>query len=291
MATFKEMHPNSIYKVNSKWSSNWSSYSSGFYMTLDTLEAVKTPLHYKQTVFQRNEDGEFVRDEDGYRVELLDDDGNKVEEFEYDRNSKKGSIWMIKIPDAVIKTVGIYETQTILEDEEYWDDPNVPEYYEKQVQIGTKLNREVGERPEINPDDLHLVQTRHINDYSRGDSLEKFYASADEDYLREQAEESASALAQATNQRKVAELSDDTWDLFLNTKGEKLFDPEKYRGESNRERYTKGEAHHGGRYDYRPRISYGTLYAVEELINELKDAKRDVVYYRDLWVKEANQGE
>ena len=284
MATFKEIQPNSIYKVNSKWSSNWSSYASGYYMTLDTMEAVKTPLHYKQTVFQKNEDGEYVRDEDGYRVELLDDDGNKVEEFDYDRNSKKGSIWMIRIPDAEIKTVGIYETQTFTYEEDYWDDPNVPEYYEKQVQIGTKLTREVGERPEIDPDDLHLVQTKHIDDWCRGNSLEKFYASHDENYLREQAEESAEALAKATNQRKVAELSEDTWDLFLNIKGEKLFDPEKYRGESNRRQYTEGESH-GGRYDYRPRISYGTLYAVEELLNELKSAKEDVEYYRELWLK------
>ena len=285
MATFKEIQPNSIYKVHSKWSSNWSDYSSGYYMTLDTLEAIKTPLNYKQTVFQRNEDGEYVRDEDGYRVALLDDDGNEVKEFDYDRNSKKGSIWMIRVPDAVIKTVGIYETQTITEDEEYWDDPNVPEYHDREVKIGEKLNREVGERPEIDLDDLHLVQTRHIDDWCRGNSLEQFYASADENYLREQAKESAEALAKATNKRKVAELSEDTWDLFLNTKDEKLFDLETWKGKDNRKEYTKGKAHDGGRYDYRPRISYGTLYAVEKLIKELKDAKEDVEYYRELWLK------
>jgi hypothetical protein len=284
MATFKEIQPNSIYKVHSKWSSNWSDYSSGYYMTLDTLEAIKTPLHYKQTVFQRNEDGEYVRDEDGYRVALLDDDGNKVEEFDYDRNSKKGSIWMIRVPDAEIKTVNVYETQTEAYDEEDWDDPNVPEYYDREVKIGERLNREVGERPEVDLEDLHLVQTRHIDDWCRGNSLEKFYASADENYLREQAKESAEALAKATNKRKVAELSEDTWDLFLNTKDEKLFDLETWKGKDNRKEYTKGKTH-GGRYDYRPRISYGTLYAVEELIKELKDAKEDVEYYRELWLK------
>ena len=77
---------------------------------------------------------------------------------------------MIRIPDAEIKTVGIYETQTIVEDEDYWDDPNVPEYYDEEVRIGTKLNRQVGKRPEIDHDDLHLVQTRHIDDWCRGDS-------------------------------------------------------------------------------------------------------------------------
>tara|TARA_B100000131_G_C17940107_1_gene541960 strand:- start:31 stop:810 length:780 start_codon:yes stop_codon:yes gene_type:complete len=259
-------------------------------MTLDTMEAIKTPLSYKRTVFQTNEDGEFVKDEDGYRIAVLDDDGNEVKEFDYNRNSKKGSIWMIRIPDAEIKTVGIYETQTILEDEDYWDDPNVPEYYDKQVQIGTKLSREVGERPEIDLDDLHLVQTRHIDDWCRGDSLEKFYASFDEDYLRDQARESAEALAKATNQRKVAELSEDTWDLFLNTKGEKLFDPETYDGKSHRERYAKGKAN-GGRYDYRPRISYGTLYAVDKLIKDLKYTEKQVEYYRELWLEARKQGE
>ena len=291
MATFKEIQPNSIYKVSGHaWGTNWGNYPSGFYMTLDTMEAIKTPLGYKRTVFQTNEDGEFLRDEDGYRVEMLDDDGNEVKEFDYNRNSKKGSIWMIRIPDAEIKTVGVYETQTIVEDEEYWDDPNVPEYHDEEVRIGTKLSREVGERPEIDPDDLHLVQTRHIDDWCRGDSLEKFYASFDENYLREQAEESAEALAKATNKRKVAELSEDTWDLFLNTEGEKLFDPETWKGEDNRERYTKGKAH-GGRYDYRPRISYGTLYAVEELFNELKEAQEEVEYYRELWLEARKQGE
>ena len=285
MATFKEIQPNSIYKVSGHaWSSNWGNYPSGYYMTLDTMEAIKTPLGNKRKVFQTNEDGEFVRDEEGYRIPVLDDDGNEVKEFDYNRSSKKGSIWMIRIPDAEIKTVGIYETQTIVEDEDYWDDPNVPEYYDEEVRIGTKLNRQVGKRPEIDHDDLHLVQTRHIDDWCRGDSLEKFYASHDENYLREQAEESAEALAKATNKRKVAELSEDTWDLFLNTKGEKLFDPEKYRGESNRGQYTKGKAH-DGRYDYRPRISYGTLYAVEELFKELKDAKEDVEHYRELWLE------
>tara|TARA_R100001530_G_scaffold105169_2_gene73354 strand:- start:1620 stop:2414 length:795 start_codon:yes stop_codon:yes gene_type:complete len=254
-------------------------------MTLDTLEAITTPLRNKRTVWQTNEDGEFLRDEDSYRIAVLDDDGNEVKEFEYNRNSKKGSIWMIRIPDAVIKTVGIYETQTILEDEDYWDDPNVPEYYDKEVRIGTKLNREVGERPEIDLDDLHLVQTRHIDDYCRGDSLEAFYASHDEDYLRDQADKSASALAQATNQRKVSELSDDTWDLFVNTEGEKLFDPEKYRGESNRERYTKGEDH-GGRYDYRPRISYGTLYAVNDLFRELKRSQEMANYWYEKYTEQ-----
>ena len=291
MATFKEITANSIYRVSGDaWSTNWGNYPSGYYMTLDAMEAITTPLRNKRTVWQTNEDGEFVRDEDGDRIAVLDDDGNEVKEFEYNRNSKKGSIWMIRIPDAEIKTVGIYETQTIVYDEDFWDDPNVPEYYDKEVRIGTKLNREVGERPEIDLDDLHLVQTRHI-DWCRGDSLEQFYASADEDYLREQADKSASALAQATNKRKVSELSEDTWDLFLNIKGEKLFDPEKYRGESNRGRYTKGEAHDGGRYDYRPRISYGTLYAVDKLMKELKDAKEDVERYRELWQEAKKQGE
>tara|TARA_R100000152_G_C6768543_1_gene194072 strand:+ start:893 stop:1783 length:891 start_codon:yes stop_codon:yes gene_type:complete len=296
MASFKEIKANTIYRVTSKSSRLWSNYANGYYMTLDAMEAVLTPNSYSRKVWEKDEDGNEIRDEDGKKVPVLDENGRQEINFVYDQGGwretapKKGSIWMIYIGDAQIKTVGVYETQTVEIDSDYWDDPDVPEYTEKQVCIGERLNREVGERPEIDPTDLHLVQTKHVG-YVGWDSVEELFARSDEIYLENQAEKASAQLAQVTNKRKVSELSEDTWDLFLNAKGEKLFDIEKYRGESNRKQYTKGKAHDDdSRYDYRPRISYGTLYAVDKLINELQDARENVQYYRKLW-QEAKQGE
>ena len=182
MTTFKEMEANTIYRVTrSNYSSNWQDYPDGYYMTLDTMEAVRTPKSYKTAVYQVDDNGEFVLDEDGYKVEQLDDNGEPVKEFAYSYSAKKGSIWMIRIPSADIKTVGIYETKTFVEEEEYWDDPNVPETYTERVQVGTKLTRRIGERPELDPDDLHLVQTRHV-DWKYGTDLDALYQSREEYY-------------------------------------------------------------------------------------------------------------
>ena len=293
MATFKEIKANTIYRVTSKSSRLYSGYRTGYYMTLDVMEAVPTPNHFSRKIWETDENGKQIRDENGALVPVLDENGKPTFNFVYDQGGyrdvapKKGSIWMIGVPDAQIETVGVYETQTVEVDSDYWDDPDVPEYEDERVQIGTRLNREVGERPEIDPNDLYLVQTKHVG-WSNWDSVEELFARADEHYLEKQADQASAALAQATNKRKVSELSEDTWDLFLNVEGEKLFDAESWRGRSNREEYTDGVAHYSGSYknarsDYRPRISYGTLYAVEELLKELKDAREDVELYRELW--------
>ena len=296
MATFKEIKANTIYRVESTSSRLWSNYYDGYYMTLDEMEAVLTPNSYSRKVWEKDEDGKEIRDENGKKVPVLDENGRQEINFVYDQGGwresapKKGSIWMIYIPHPKIQSEGIYETQPVQIDSEYWDDPDVPEYEEKQVKIGERLNREIGERPEIDPTDLHLVQTKHIG-WVGWDSVEELYARADERYLEDQASQASADLAQVTNKRKVSELSDDTWNLFLDINDEKLFDPEKYRGESNRKQYTKGKAHDDSRYDYRPRISYGTLYEVDKLIKDLKEANDRVEYYRELWLEARKQGE
>ena len=294
MATFKEIKANTIYRVTSTSSRLWSSYSDGYYMTLDKMEAVLTPNSYSRRLWEKDEDGNEIRKEGGGYVPLLDENGKQKINFVYDQGGwresapKKGSIWMIRIPESKIETVGVYETQTVETDSKYWDDPDVPEYEEKKVRIGSKLNREIGERPEIDPTDLHLVQTKHVG-WVGWESVEELFAKEDEHYLEKTARKASAELAQITNKRKVSELSDDTWDLFLDIDGDQIFTTDTFSGRQNREEYTEGKAH-GGRYDSRPMISYDTLYAVDELFKELEDAKRDVEYYRDLW-KEAKQGE
>ena len=294
MATFKEIKANTIYKVTSTSSRLWSNYRDGYYMTLDELEAVLTPNSYSRKVYETDEDGNEIRDENRFLVPVLDENGRQKINFVYDQGGwresapKKGSIWMIFIPHPKIQSEGVYETQTVETDSEYWDDPDVPEYKEKQVKVGEKLNREVGERPEIDPNNLHLVQTKHIA-WGGWDSVEELYARFDEHYLEDQASQASAHLAQITNKRKVSELSDDTWNLFLDEDGDQIFDPDTYTGIRNREEYTEGEAH-GGRYDSRPMISYDTLYAVDKLIKDLEEANDRVEYYRELWL-EAKKGE
>jgi len=196
MATFKEIKANTIYKVNSKSSRLWSGYSDGYYMTLDEMEAVLTPNSYSRRLWETDEDGQEIIKEGGGYIPLLDENGRQKINFVYDQGGwrdvapKKGSIWMIRIGDSQIKTVGVYETQTVESDSDYWDDPDVPEYREKDVRIGERLNREVGERPEIDPTDLHLVQTKHVG-WVGWDSVEELFARADERYLQDQAEKSA----------------------------------------------------------------------------------------------------
>ena len=291
MATFKEIKANTIYKVYSKSSRLWSGYSSGYYMTLDEMEAVLTPNDRSRKVWEKDDDGKEIRDENNRKVPVLDENGRQEINFVYDQGGwretapKKASIWMIRIPDAEIKSVDVYETKSVEMDSDYWDDPDVPEFEDKDVRVGWTLNRDIGERPEIDLNDLHLVQTKHVDDWSRGDSLEKFYASADEKYLRDKANESAEALAKATNIRKVGELSEDTWNFFLGTDGDPIFNDE-----YDRLRYTKGKAHHdGARHDYRPRISYGTLYAVDELLEKVQKLEERVEHYRDLWTDQREE--
>lgn len=299
MLAFISLNVAIIYRVVSKSSRLYSGYRTGYYMTLDVMEAVLTPNSRSRRLWEKDEDGKDIKDENHQSIPVLDDNGRQKINFVYDEGGwrdvapKKGSIWMIRIPDALIETVGVYETQNVEVDSDYWDDPDVPEYELKDVKISTRLNREVGERPEIDPNDLYLVQTKHI-DYYNWDSVEEFYARADERYLEQQASQAQADLAQVTHKRRVSELSDDTWDFFLDTDGDRLFDAEVHRGRSNREEYTEGEAHYDGSYrnsskDYRPRISYGTLYAVEELLKELKDAREDVDYYRELWQKASGE--
>jgi len=269
MATFKEIKANTIYTVQKKgWSENWDKYKAGYYMTLDTMEAIKTP-NGKATVYQEDDNGEFVTDEDGYKMPQLDDNGEEIKEFYYSRSSKKGSIWMIKVPAVDIESVAIMETQTVLEDECYWDDPNVPEYYDKEVCIGYKPCREVGERPELDPNDLHLVQTKHIG-WAYSDDLEELYQSKDENYLERQAEKSAEKFRVATNKRKIAQLEDATWNLFLEDDGDKVFFWED-GDERNRRYYEDGT---GSRHF--PKISYKTLFAVDNLISEVEHLKEVV---------------
>lgn len=294
MATFKEIKANTIYKVTSTSSRLWSSYRDGYYMTLDEMEAVLTPNSYSRKLWETDENGKEIIKEGGGYVPLLDENGKQKINFVYDQGGwresapKKGSIWMIFIPHPQIQSEGVYETQTVETDSNYWDDPDVPEYEEKKVKIGERLNREVGERPEIDPTDLHLVQTKHVG-WVGWDSVEELYARADERYLEDQASQASAHLAEVTNKRKVSELSDDTWDLFRDDEGGELFTTDTFSGRQNREEYTDGEAP-DHRYDYRPRISYGTLYAVERLIEQLKYTEGQVEHYRDLW-KKAKQGE
>ena len=277
MTTFKEMEANTIYRVTrSNYSSNWSDYPDGYYMTLDTMEAVRTPKSYKTAVYQVDDNGEFVRDEDGYKVEQLDDNGETVKEFAYSYSAKKGSIWMIKIPAADIKTVGIYETKTFVEDEEYWDDPNVPETYTERVQVGTKLTRKVGERPELDLDDLHLVQTRHV-DWKYGTDLDALYQSREEYYLETQAADAARDLKIVTNKGKIAKLSQATWALFLDEYGDKLF----FYGDEDGNERNRFYYEDGTPSRYGPQISYGTLFAVDELIKDLEYNKEEAEYAKE----------
>lgn len=246
MATFKELKPNSIYYVKYKYSSGWSGYSTGYYMTLGTLEAEETPTRWKQTIFQVDSAGDYLLDEDGDKIPRLDEDGNKVQEFYYDKYAKKASIWMIYIPRVEIKS------------------------------SDNGLNREVDERPKLDPNDLHLVQTKHIGSAaftncetegkSESEKMELLYSSFSDKYVEEIAERKIIEEEIQANAIRAHKVCEEAWNLFVSDDGKPYFSWED--GEpKNREYYLSGEGPYYGAL-YLP--SMQTLFKADDLIKSFR---------------------